>query len=111
MTGAAAGPVTFTNTALGWNSKVFRIKKFSTTGIGAITLLLQEESSASYDWNSGQATTLDPAPDTDLPDPFTVQPPGAITVTEELYVTRDGAGVKTQANLSWVASNDIFLRE
>lgn len=102
--------VTYTDATLGWDAKVFRIKKLSTAGIGPIVLSLQEESSASYDWNSGEATAVDAAPDTNLPDPFTVIPPGALTITEGLYVTRDGAGVKAQANLSWIASPDAFLK-
>jgi hypothetical protein len=102
--------VTYTDATLGWDRKVFRIKKLSSTGIGPITLSLQEESAASYDWDSGEATTFDAAPDTNLPDPFTVIPPGAITVTESLYVTKGGAGVKVQADIDWQPSSDTFLR-
>ncbi len=36
--------------------------------IGPIILALQEESAASYDWNNGEATIVDPSPDTNLPD-------------------------------------------
>jgi len=101
--------VQFTNAPLGWEDKVFRIKSLQTDGIGPITVSLQEESSASYDWNGGEASTYDAAPDTNLPSPFTVAPPLSLTVTEELYVTRDGAGVKAKAVMSWVASPDAFI--
>ena len=103
--------VTFTNAAPGWDGKVFRIISAATDGIGPVMLALQEESSASYAWNNGEATVIDPAPDTNLPDPFTVLPPGTLTVTETLYVTRVGNGVKARANLSWLPSNDAFGRE
>ena len=103
--------VTFTNAAPGWGGKVFRIISAATDGIGPVMLALQEESSASYAWNNGEATVIDPAPDTNLPDPFTVLPPGTLTVTETLYVTRVGNGVKARANLSWLPSNDAFGRE
>jgi hypothetical protein len=103
--------VNVTNTQMGWSDKAFRILKWSTTGMGPVNLVLQEESSASYDWDSGEETTTDTAPDTDLPDPFTVEPPGALTVTESLYVTRDGLGVKAKASLSWLESADAFLKE
>lgn len=105
--------VTLTNAQLGWDAKPFRILRWSMSAGGErfspISLVLQEESSASYDWNSGEATLIDPAPDTNLPDPFTVQPPGAITVTESLYITRNGDGVKALASVRWVASPDALL--
>jgi hypothetical protein len=101
--------VTYTDPVLGWDHKVFRVRKLTTPGIGPVTLSLQEESSASYDWNAGMATVVDAAPDTNLPNPFLVSPPTALDVTESLYVTRDGAGVKSKATLSWLASQDVFL--
>ncbi|HYH63439.1 MAG TPA: hypothetical protein VD866_01960, partial [Urbifossiella sp.] len=66
---------------------------------------------ASYDWNSGEATTLDPAPDTNLPDPLFVSPPGTPVVTEELYVTADGSAAKSKAVVTWPASPDAFVRD
>lgn len=104
--------VTLTNSQMGWNAKPFRIIKWSMSageGVSPVMLVLQEESSASYDWNNGEATENDAAPDTDLPDPFTVQTPGALTVTESLYITRSGDGVKALATMRWVASTDALL--
>lgn len=103
--------VTFSDEQFGWSDKVFRILKVGTTGTGPISMVLQEESSASYDWNSGEASTTDAAPDTNLPDPFTVLPPPSLQVSESTYITRSGDGVKAMATLTWVASPDAFLRE
>ncbi len=103
--------VTLTDNILGWSAKPFRIVRWNLGVPGPITMTLQEESSASYDWNSGEATAVDPAPDTNLPDVFTVGSPGALTVTEALYVTRSGDGVKVLAALSWGASPDPFLKD
>ncbi|MCE9566377.1 MAG: hypothetical protein K8U57_30505 [Planctomycetes bacterium] len=103
--------INVTNDAFGWSAKPFRIIKVTTTGTGPMTLSLQEESSASYDWSSGEESTLDAAPDTNLPDPLNVAAPGAPTVTESLYTTTDGSGVKTKALVSWGASSDAFVRE
>ena len=103
--------VRFTNPALGWSNKVFRIKTLTQEGVGPITLSLQEESAASYDWANGEANRFDAAPDTTLPSPFVVAPPSTLAVTEELYVTRDGAGVKAKAVLMWLPSPDAFVRE
>lgn len=112
----AGDTVSLTNTRMGWSAKVFdviesRLTVDTADGAPAlgVDLMLRETASTVYDWSSGEETTVDPAPDTDLPDAFTVQPPGALTVTEELYVTRSGDGVKTKANLSWLASIDAFV--
>lgn len=40
---------------------------------------------------------------------FDVQPPGAPSITESLFETRPGAGVRSQAALSWSASPDSFV--
>jgi hypothetical protein len=108
---AAWDTVTYTDPTLGWDRKVFRIKGLSTPGVGPVTLSLQEESSAGYDWNRGEAATADAAPDTNLPDPLLVQPPKALAVVESKYVTRDGAGVKALVTMAWLASNDAFVAQ
>jgi hypothetical protein len=101
--------VTYTDPTLGWDHKVFRIRKLTTAGIGPVQLLLQEEASANYDWSSGDATVIDPAPDTNLPNPLTVLPAAGLSVMESTYVTRDGAGVKAEATMTWAASPDAFV--
>ena len=54
---------------------------------------------------------MDAAPDTDLPDPFSVSAPTNLTQTEELYVTTNGSGVKNRATLAWTASEDSFVQK
>lgn len=106
------------NTRRGWNGKVFELVRADLVAeddrgapILGVDLQLRETASTVYDWNNGEETTIDPAPDSDLPDPFTVIAPGAPVVTEELYVTRDGTGVKAKAIINWAASTDGFLRD
>lgn len=95
----------------GFSSKPFRVMKWSWTPAGGISMRLQEESSASYSWNNGEATTVDPAPDTTLPSATTVAAPGIPAVTEELYSTRDGSGVKAKAIMTWSAVNTSLVTE
>lgn len=102
--------IRLTDDQMGWASKVYRIQKVSFGVPGPFTLLLQEEASASYDWNSGEATTIDPAPDTNLPDAFEVDAPGKPSVSEDLYETRDGATLKARATVSWGESPDRYAR-
>ena len=107
------------NTRRGWDGKVFEVVRgdlISETDkqdapILGYDLYLRETASTVYDWNNGEETTVDPAPNSGLPDPFTVEPPGLVTVTEDIYVTRDGAGVKASAIIEWSASIDGFLRD
>src|SRR5262249_4222836 len=99
--------VTYTDANLGWDHKVFRLKKLTTTGTGPVILSLQEEASASYDWNSGMAQTLDPAPDTNLPDPFIVNVPTGV-----LFSSRSVAGTSGTIfvlALQWNAATDTFV--
>ncbi len=95
------------NAKYGWSAKPFRILSWSFAGEG-IEVVTQEEAAASYSWNSGEETLTDPEPDTNLPDPFNQPVPGSPNITEELYSTIDGSGVKTRAIVSWSASTSIF---
>ncbi|MDA3835343.1 MAG: phage tail protein, partial [Spirochaetales bacterium] len=70
-----------------FDGKEFRVIKWTLAANGdGVDLTLQEESSASYDWNQGDAVRYDTAPDTSLPSIFT-PPPNVVNVamTEEVY--------------------------
>lgn len=97
--------------SLGWSNKVFRIESWvvSSDG-GGVDLVLQEEAAANYAWNMGEATLVDPAPDTSLASPADIAPPGTPQVSEELYETRTGTGVKAKAIISWAPSIGPYLR-
>lgn len=105
-----AGDVVYLNNArFGWVNKPFEVDdwQFSIRGNNdapqlGIDLYMRETASAVYDWNSGNETTVDVAPNTTLPNPFTVIAPGIPVVTESKYVTNEGAGVKVRAIVSWV---------
>jgi len=94
---------------LGWAAKEFKVLEWTFAPEGGVDLVLQEETAASYNWNSGLQTVVDPAPDTNLGDPLLVQVPGAPTVTESLYQTTGSAGVKSRATVEWVAVSDVFV--
>lgn len=106
--------VQLTFTMLGWSAKVFEVVGtdlvFEDDGAGGVRLgcdlTLRETASTVFDWSSGEETTVDAAPDTNLPSPFTVAAPGAPEVTETKYETRDGRGVGTLATLAIAAPTD-----
>jgi len=68
-------------------------------------LVLTETSPLVYDWTASEQQIYAAAPRSTLPSPFDVQLPGAPTVTESLYVTRSGDGVKALATLIWSISD------
>jgi hypothetical protein len=97
---------------LGWSSKVFRVLTWQLLENGeGINFICQEESSQSYEWEAGEATVIDPVPDTELPSAFDITPPGNPQINEEKYITINGNGTKAKAIVSWDASPDAFVSE
>ncbi len=104
---------------MGWEDKVFEIlsaplaieNKDGSVAFGC-DLLLQETASTIWDWASGEETTVDPAPDTDLPDPNYVPPPTSLAVTSgtnELIQKEDGT-ILSRAKLAWTAPIGTFAQ-
>jgi len=87
--------------SMGWVEKEFRITKWEMSDNATINLVLREESAASYEWNSGMETVVDPAPNTLLPSPWDVPAPELNTPTEENYSTGVAGVVKTRVTLTW----------
>jgi len=74
-------------------------------------LVLRETSPLIFDWDASEEAIYAAAPRTRLPSAFDVPPPGVPVVSEELYVTRDGAGVKALARLTWTAAPSGFVNQ
>jgi hypothetical protein len=106
--------VKITFALLGWSEKIFEVTQaglaFEEDSDGGVRigcdLMLRETASAVFDWDSGEETVVDAAPDTNLPDPFTVGVPGTPSVAETLYETTGSAGVKARATVTWAAAAD-----
>ncbi len=95
----------------GWTEKVFRVLAKDFSKRGGIDLTLQEEDPSSYDWDGGTAIAFDPAPDTNLPDPFTVAPPGGVAFASgnaQLIVAGEGT-VHSRIRVSWAPPEDVFV--
>ena len=74
--------VNLTNTRLGWSAKPFEVLEWSLTYDAdqlGVALGLRETASAIYDWNTGIELPYDIAPDTNLPNPFTLAAPTSIS--------------------------------
>ena len=106
--------VMVTNEKFGWTNKVFEVTEMKLAADAGedgspylgVDLVLRETASTVFDWSAGEETVVDPAPDTNLPNPFAVAPPGSPVVTEEKYSTTGSAGVKSRALVSWSDSPD-----
>ena len=102
----------------GWVSKVFEVvaAKFVIESQGGggpglgYDLTLRETASTVWDWNSGEETAIDPAPNTNLPDPRTVADPTSLTLTSDATTTSlqaDGT-VVPRIFVAWTAPADEF---
>ncbi len=85
---------------LGWTNKEFRVQSWSFTDFG-VDILLQEEASASYNWNNGDETVIDPAPNSSLPSAFDISAPAGLTLTEQLYQATNTGGVRSRIHATW----------
>jgi hypothetical protein len=109
-----------TNSRFGWSSKVFEVEAWSfvleadENGNMApgINVTAKETASAVWTW-SAEETTVDPAPDTDLPNPFNVTALTGLTLdSQETQLVRGANGrIVTRIKASWDLHSDEFVKE
>ncbi|WP_167525709.1 phage tail protein [Cupriavidus oxalaticus] len=107
----AYSTVKLTLEKFGWTNKVFRVMSWKMSEDGGVDLVLNEEAAAVYDWNFGNATVVDPAPDTNLPNPFQVEKLGQITLDsgeEHLILSQSGV-VTSRMRIRWPEPQDSSL--
>lgn len=96
---------------LGYAAKEFRVMAWAERPDFGIDILYREEAAAAYDWNLGDETTIDLAPNSNLPDPFTVAPPTAVMVESgsvALYTRLDGT-IGSRLKITWTQPADEFV--
>ena len=112
--------VEITRASLGWSAKQFSVVSWDFRLIGegdnltlGIALELAETAAGVWDWNDGEETAVDLAPNTTLPDPFTVAAPTSLGATSDATTTdlqSDGA-VIPRVRLDWTAPADINVTQ
>lgn len=110
----AGDTIGVTNTRFGWNNKAFVVTEWGIQQADdvenprlVVGMSLRETASDVFDWNTGNETTVDAAPNTNLPNPFNVRPPTGLSVSEELYYSAgglSGSGAKVRAIVSWASA-------
>ena len=115
--GIRAGDVVqISNTRLDWTAKPFEVLEweFAIDAGGAlgIDLTLQETAAGVYDWANGEETTVDLAPNTNLPNPYAAAAVTNLVVVESAIIPTDGGQVINIA-VSWDAAvnRNIILYE
>lgn len=103
------------NTRFGWTNKIFEVvswtlttKKIGNSPLFYVKMSLQETASAVYDWNNGEETSVDPAPNTNLPNPFVVAAPTGLASTPFEITTASG-DLTYKIRISWTPAADIFV--
>jgi hypothetical protein len=98
----------------GWEQKVFEVQdvRLAVVENGALVvdITAREHTSEVFTWGVSEESEVDPAPDTNLPDPFNVLPPSAPSIVEENYEAIGSGGLKTKVTASWTAPNDFFTQ-
>jgi Putative phage tail protein len=109
---APTDTVPLTLAKYGFAGKVFEVLERTQHHQGRLEYLLQETAAGVYAWNFGEATTVDLAPDTTLPNPYT--PPAVLaglavaSGTAHLQRMRDGT-VIARGYVSWAQSTEAFV--
>jgi len=103
---AIADIVNITHSSLGFSSKPFRVMGITFNEDFTIGLSLVEHQDSHYTWATKvQATTV---PTTNLPNPFTIQPPASVTLDDQLIQYNDGT-VIVALDVTIGASPDSFV--
>ncbi len=97
----------------GWTSKYFEVTSFafdiSENGL-VCKLGLRETAAAIYDWTSGEAIDFDPAPNTELSNPFDVEVPTGVAYDSTFVETVGGDTIYT-LGLLWNAHANSFVSQ
>lgn len=95
----------------GWTPKVMFVATRTLRADG-VHYVLRETAPEVWDWAYGEATVVDPAPNTSLPNPYAVQPLlglSATSGTDVLQVAGDGT-VISRIRVAWTATTDAYVR-
>jgi hypothetical protein len=98
--------VNITHSSLGFSAKPFRVLSLTFNEDFTIGLNLVEHQNSHYTWaTKTQAAVI---PTTNLPNPFSIQPPASVTLSDQLIQYNDGT-VIVALDIALTASPDSFV--
>ena len=103
---AIADIVNITHSSLGFSAKPFRVMGITFNEDFTIGLSLVEYQASHYTWATKTQATATPS--TNLPNPFTIQPPASVTLDDTLIEYNDGT-VIVALDVAIGASPDSFV--
>lgn len=98
---------------LGWANKFFELTEFSfdvANGNLITRMTVRETAQAIYDWSQGEAIDYDPAPNTNLPNPFLVQVPSGVSYNSRIADTSGGETLYIM-QMMWDSHPDAFVQQ
>ena len=98
--------VNITHSSLGFSAKPFRVLGITFNEDFTVGLSLVEHQDSHYTWATKTQATATPT--TNLPNPFTIQPPASVTLSDTLIEYNDGT-VIVALDVSIGASPDSFI--
>ena len=98
--------VNITHASLGFSAKAFRVMGITFNEDYTIGLKLIEYQASHYTFAS--KTQVSSTPSTNLPNPFSIQPPASVTLSDEMIEYADGITI-TRLNIAIGASPDQFV--
>jgi len=112
----AGDTVNLTNANLGFSPKVFEVIAWSLSSDGTpptpvIELQLRETAASVYDWDVTDEVAVESAPNTTLPNPFSIDPPTNLTLTADgttQFIQADGT-VVPRIKVAWSAPTEQFV--
>lgn len=109
--------VKFNRDSWGWIEKPFEVIRWNLVvrddgdaPYFGVDLTLRETSPQTYDWDVDEEVVIAANAASTLPSMGDVEPPNGLAVSEVLYSTRDGSGVKAKAVLTAGASPDAMVQ-
>lgn len=108
----AGDTITLSIARYGWVNKIFMVRQrefnFATQ---RVTLTLQEEAAAAYNWAGGDALAYDPAPNTTLPQPWNIPAPASAAATSgnATLVRLDDGTIVPQIRVTWTQPTNVYV--
>lgn len=109
--------IQFSNDRMGWTDKEFEVIEWKFLSdedddgnpLFGITMTMRETASAIYDWNSGEETAVDPAPNTNLPNPLKVGAPTGLDIFTDQFTDELAGALHSRIVLTWSQPTDFFV--